>query len=77
MSYDQLIFRSTKRMSKFKCDKQFKCYLEHFGVKKCATASKRLLTGTVQSHKVLSKKKNMDYTLKSEVVSKKKLVTEV
>ena len=47
-------------MSKFKCDKQFKCYLEHFGVEKCVTASKRLLTVTVQSHKVLSKKKNMD-----------------
>ena len=40
-----LVVEGKKKMSKFKCDKHFKCYLEHFGVEKCVTASKHLLTG--------------------------------
>lgn len=58
-----LVVVGKKKMSEFKCDKHFKYYLEHFGVEKCVTASKHLLTGTVQPYKVLNKKKNMDKNL--------------
>ena len=56
--------------------------MEHFGVEKCVTASKRLLTGTdctVPQSVEQKEKYGLKYTLKSEVVSKKKLlvVTEV
>jgi len=56
-----------------------KINLGHFGVKKCLIASKHLLTGTVWSYKVLKKRKIWIkiHLTELEVVSRKKLVTEV